>query len=286
MDTLTQASTRSTEAAHAPAIDAAAVLSRQPEGYHELAEKLMGPYPELNITRRFNALNALSLLSMQAELTQLEVELKQASLAGGLTSFHALRKAQEDTPQRDLIAQIRKKISEYNAALLQTAGVATLPLPEEGNLRILRDWLEESNKSGDGSFLSGAEYLLWQEDHNDDFVCLAGTSDHDPFARWFRSRALVWYHSCLGRRCTKSGTALNAEKGFVQYSETRVAKVVALLASIISAVLPLVAIVILYYVQRTETRIWITVLMTTIFATVLATLTSARSQEVFAATAA
>ena len=90
------------------------ILGREPEGYHKLAETLMGPYPELMILRRFGALDALSLLSLQAELSQLEWELKQISKSRDLLSFQALNWAGDDPEQRNLIVHIRKKMQEYS----------------------------------------------------------------------------------------------------------------------------------------------------------------------------
>ena len=101
------------------------VLRRKPEGYHKLAETIMGPYPELTIVRRFRALNALSLLSLQAELTQLEFELKlvsqqddesaDTSIQNLSSSFEAqLGRTEAARPQWDSIVKMRAKLKEYS----------------------------------------------------------------------------------------------------------------------------------------------------------------------------
>lgn len=80
-----------------------------------MAETLMGPFPELTVMRRFGALNALCLLSLQAELTQLELQLKKASVADHLLSFQAqLERAEDARPQWDLILSAREKLKEYS----------------------------------------------------------------------------------------------------------------------------------------------------------------------------
>jgi hypothetical protein len=58
-------------------MDAASTVSQTPgSGYAQLAA-LMGVHPELAIFRRFGALNATTLLHLQAELCELEVSLQQ-----------------------------------------------------------------------------------------------------------------------------------------------------------------------------------------------------------------
>lgn len=64
--------TASNEASHK-------TLKLKPEGDHRLAQTLMGSCPELAIYRGFGSLEAIRLLSLQAELTQLEAELRRRS---------------------------------------------------------------------------------------------------------------------------------------------------------------------------------------------------------------
>ena len=58
-----------------------------------------------------------------------------------------------------------------------------------------------------------------------------------------------------------------------------------LLATVLSSVLPLIAIVILYRVKETQARIYIAVGITAGFALILALCTNARRVEIFASTA-
>lgn len=168
---------------------------------------------------------------------------------------------------------------------MQVASVAALPKPGKNNVDIFRDWLDVSDRGGKRNFLDGAELLTWGEDNTHDLVALKSKSDEDPLARWFASHVLVWYHRCIGHR-RGHGKVVDAETGIAHYSDTRLARFAILFASTISSLLPVIAIVILYFVEQTKTRIWIMIGLTTAFATVLATVTSARSQDVFAATAA
>lgn len=96
-------------------------------GYHDLAS-VMGRYFELGIFRRFGTLSTLNLLYLQAELTDLEEELKvlaQSDIERGndgdlRRSFFAQdwRKLSKplcngDEKQWEKMLQIREKLKEY-----------------------------------------------------------------------------------------------------------------------------------------------------------------------------
>jgi hypothetical protein len=92
-------------------------------GYDKLAS-LIGDYPGLSIYRRFGSLAAKNLLYMQAELVQLEDELKTIAecdhqdprYADLGTSWEALRNAPKNGArdlQRQKFLEIRAKITEY-----------------------------------------------------------------------------------------------------------------------------------------------------------------------------
>lgn len=99
-----------------------AMASSVPKGYHRLAD-LMSRYSEAAVFRRFGALNMLNLLSLQAELIDLQDQFhdmwaedddssdpneKQFS-----TYFRLLRGA-EDSFQYEKLNEIRKKLHEYS----------------------------------------------------------------------------------------------------------------------------------------------------------------------------
>jgi hypothetical protein len=88
-------------------------------GYHTLAS-LMGRDGEYAIFRKFSSLNMLNLMTMQAELLELENDYKNTlymdeknekgiSLA---ISFTALRKSK--SRQKEILEKIRKKLDEYS----------------------------------------------------------------------------------------------------------------------------------------------------------------------------
>jgi hypothetical protein len=83
----------------------------------------MGQYPEAAILRRFNALNMLNLLSLQAELVHLQVQFRDIWDEDELstdptekqysTRFQTLVNS-EDSLQYKMLCTIRTKLQEYS----------------------------------------------------------------------------------------------------------------------------------------------------------------------------
>lgn len=88
-------------------------------GYHTLAS-LMGRDGEYAIFRKFSSLNMLNLMTLQAELLELENKYKDTLYMDernekGIplaTSFMALRKS--NSRQKEVLGEIRKKLDEYS----------------------------------------------------------------------------------------------------------------------------------------------------------------------------
>jgi hypothetical protein len=83
----------------------------------------MGHYPETAIFRRFGSLNMLNLLSLQAELVDLQVQFRDIWIEDETspddsekqfsTYFRVLRKS-EDSHQFAMVLDIRKKLQAYS----------------------------------------------------------------------------------------------------------------------------------------------------------------------------
>lgn len=96
--------------------------SASPQGYHRLAD-LMGHYSEAAIFRRFGSLNMLTLLSLQAELIDLQAQFRDMCAEDDgsddpsekrfSTYFRVLRGA-ENSIQYETLLDIRKKLQEYS----------------------------------------------------------------------------------------------------------------------------------------------------------------------------
>jgi hypothetical protein len=100
-------------------------------GYPKLAAK-MELQPELAIYRRFGALNAHNLLYYQAELVDLEQQLKKQQVQDDNNphgkknmygrTWYRLQDSEEDgdTEQLDLVLKIRKLLHEYSGSRTTT----------------------------------------------------------------------------------------------------------------------------------------------------------------------
>ncbi|KAK0721753.1 hypothetical protein B0T26DRAFT_673541 [Lasiosphaeria miniovina] len=120
-------------------------------GYARLAS-LMGVHPETAILRRFGSLNALNLLYLQAELTDLEnAPQKEAKTDAGSGHFdrtlysrdwQSLAESatkQNGSPRRwELVLQVREKLNEYNQALHLQHKIAKIGPPNRQDFEFLQ----------------------------------------------------------------------------------------------------------------------------------------------------
>jgi hypothetical protein len=95
-------------------------------GYHKLAT-FMGASRRMSIFRRFGHLTMLNLLTLQAELLNLEAEYREAHLENNkddntkIFSTSVDKLSSSDDIQWDIALDIRKKLNEYRMCLaLQT----------------------------------------------------------------------------------------------------------------------------------------------------------------------
>ena len=93
------------------------------KGYPKLAN-LMSTKPPAAVFRRFGALTMLNLMSLQAELIEIEAKLQQLQLkddkssdekAGYSENFSALHKSVAKDEQRELLNTSREKLMQYRA---------------------------------------------------------------------------------------------------------------------------------------------------------------------------
>lgn len=143
----------------------------------------------------------------------------------------------------------------------------------------------------------------------DFFTLHTRNAEQDIFSQKLSSTLLDWWtmlrssahrvrRSLFRRRKFKDGTGksnqfysgpskvLDLEKGVLHYSEARLYRFNNILVSVISSALPVLAIVALYFVRDTGTRIGAMAGFTILFALALAIFTNARRLEIFASTAA
>jgi hypothetical protein len=162
------------------------------------------------------------------------------------------------------------------------------PLKED--LSFLRDWL--ADPKGGADFLAknhNMESSLYEKETQHDLITMSQYSsrspEQDPFARLLRKRVIRWYHIFIGQHRKNRSRIADEESNTIAYDESVVDKSANLIATVLSSVLPLVAIVILNKFKDTQTRIYIAVGITAVFALILSLCTNARRVEIFAATA-
>ena len=95
----------------------------QRQGYHLLSE-FMSWAPNTAIFPRFKSSNLLNLLLLQAEISELEEDLRffveidqkagQAHRVNALLDWEALRDLDEDHPTKKILGELREKLTVYS----------------------------------------------------------------------------------------------------------------------------------------------------------------------------
>ena len=163
--------------------------------------------------------------------------------------------------------------------LLQQRQLAAFSPPEPGNLKFLTEWLADPDR---GNYtLEGPDRNVWKE--GKDLLVVVPDSLEDSFSRLIRSRIMEYYHKVLG---TRFRAPTDLEHGLYEYEEKTVLRIADIAGTIISSLLPVVAVVVLYCVKNMLARLGLVALFTVLFSLVLIIITRAKRIEVFAATAA
>ncbi|KAK4502700.1 hypothetical protein PRZ48_006126 [Zasmidium cellare] len=278
-----------------------------PNGYHRLAEWIMGPFPEAAIFRKFSPLAMINLLSLQAELIDLEDEFqriryeddqsndpKERNFSRYFRDLHQSEGGGRDH-QYQMLLQIRRKLNEYYAALLQASQISKLGQPTTADLEFLRGWIAGPKEGG--NFLQIAELFTWEAAPDADpaekkrlerdLVTLhVQPTEQDPASQFVTSRLLGLYHWIWGSRSSarKQNKTTDHLSGAMHYQNESLLRLNTIAISVVSSAMPVVSIIALYYIKSTIQRIGALVAFTTLFALALATFTNARRLEIFATT--
>jgi len=203
---------------------------------------------------------------------------------------------------------------------LQLAQMETLESATKRNSTCLRDWLSNERrrspreKNGDPVFAWKSEELTWAEmDKLEDLIVIqAPRSERDVFEqRVSRGMVSVYDFFKSWRRpkdedendneiaSTDSSQPEESEKTTHKkkekeapshlriYHNTRfLAMITSFLAALVAAIIPVVSILVLYFLKKTLRRIYALMGLTIVFAIAFKALTSAKTTDVFAVTAA
>ncbi|KAE8448613.1 hypothetical protein EG329_009038 [Mollisiaceae sp. DMI_Dod_QoI] len=274
-------------------------------GFAQVASKINSDVDKTTtIYRRFDGLSARNLLFYQAELAELEDELNQLDdddrTAKDETSVACQRdwrtfemhandrdgaaaRAREKQ-KMELAMTIRDKIFAIaliliiakDSALAAHQLLLNSPPPSKSTVKALRNWFFQNTsgtKNADGApQLWGASSTLFSDPH--DLVALRVPADQDRFSSFIHHNFGVFFQN-------------SAPDGRTAYtSEAAISHFVAILSTILAAVLLFGAIISLYVVKSEKALLGMLSAWTVLFTACVGLLTNARRDQVFAATAA
>ncbi|KAK5442569.1 hypothetical protein LTS15_010993 [Exophiala xenobiotica] len=262
----------------------------------------MGVQPSTAIVRKFNGLNILNILRLQAELQDLESKLsdiraEDADAQGPdandldrpryVKDFQLMRSWKQqsgDSEQYDTILEIGQTLQEYNTALQQMLDLRKAEAPTAQEVGFLQTWLKRPTQGGD--FLNDVEIKIWAEENVADLISLSHHRLHqDPFSKFLAGKLLNAYPWVVGRRADAI-SGLLPDGGIKEYKDERMLALSKAMSSALSALLPTVTILVLYFVHRMLVRIGLMIIFTVLFSLALSAFTEARKVDVFSATAA
>jgi hypothetical protein len=276
-------------------------------GYPKLAARVE-IQPELSIYRRFGALNTQNLLYFQAQLTDLEASLRRQQVLDD-TSTHGKKSyyakswfrledsaVDGDTKQLDLVLKIREVLREFSEyactrrlsgthimyiddALIQQSVILKLPAPKQWDLHYLQNYL--ATKGMGPRALMGRDVELWGS-YKPDLVALQPRTERDAFSMWAAKKAVGrLFTYCFARFVKPSRT-----HGLVGIEDTIVYRATYGITSILASMIPVLSIIVLYYVESMPARLATITVFNLIVSICLMGLAGAKRAEIFAITAA
>ncbi|KAL1636000.1 hypothetical protein SLS56_001352 [Neofusicoccum ribis] len=284
----------------------------------------MGEMPEVAIFRRFGALNAQILLYMQAELVSLEKQLHQLqardAAAPSPRSMYAvnwfrLRNSEDlgegdDDEQWELVKEIRVKLREYNNMLIQQRKIVCVDPPGSWDLRYMQRYLVSEDM--DHGVLVGQDANVWGSEGGEcdnpnisnnssdgskgtnryDLLPLAARHNEDFFSSWVTESMSEKLIKLKKRRQSRKAEVTGQQqeeqriRNLDDFADKKVLQWTFIIASVLASALPILAIVILYYVQSLKARLGLIAVFNVLVSFALACFTSAKRAEVFAVSAA
>ncbi|KAK4227290.1 hypothetical protein QBC38DRAFT_391334 [Podospora fimiseda] len=269
--------------------------TNSPRGYAKAAT-LMSIHERLAMFRRFKQLNYQSLLYMQAEIVDLQNELKVLVIRDQGLDEHleydldwwdlAHGKTRSGRQQFNKVKILRKKLVEYNTALLQQVSLAKLESPNKRDLDFLWNWFERPTL---GNFpILSPDRESWDPENHDDIMAINPRVSPDNISRWFQN-LLSFYHRQLGEKLKlkkPDPPGQGIGENMHSYRESIMEATVDYVVTVVAATIPLTSIVVLYLLKDDGWKLGAMVIFSAMFALAVKTMTNARKIEVFAATAA
>ncbi|CZR63052.1 uncharacterized protein PAC_12949 [Phialocephala subalpina] len=244
------------------------------------------------IYRRFDELSARNLLFYQAELAELEEQLREYDEDDSKARDESAVECQRDWSEFErsaeegvvrekrrmvLVMKIREKLEKYHAALAAHQTLLNAPPPSPSTVKALRNWFfnnTSSTKPIDQQIprLWGASERTYDSIH--DLVALRVPSDQDRLSNFIQNNFSLLF-------------ATSSPDGNTTYiSERSVSHFVAIFSTVLAAIMLFGAIISLYIVKNPHALLGMLSGWTVLFAACVGLLTNARRDQIFGATAA
>lgn len=277
--------------------------------------------PQAAMFRRFATLNAQILLFMQTEIIDLEHDLRKVEQQDNQSNeghrqlycrdYSRLRNSADRDNDEDndehlrILMEIKTKLKEYSklqpntkprsrrcnwnldeALQLQTS-LASMPKPSKYDLDIIQQHMESTDKGV--MALLGKDRNVWGKWGEPlsvppaiDLVALRPQYGEDPFSKFVIDTGMKIFYSydCHLPREPFRGSDL------VGYPVFNMLSITLRITSVLASLIPVLAIVILYYIKSMGVRLAVIAGFNAIFTLCLLTFTKATRSEVFTAIAA
>lgn len=175
-------------------------------------------------------------------------------------------------------------LSQSDDALIQQITLASAGSPDSYDLEWIQRFLASESFGMEGALL-GDDQCLWgnyenpdEAEHEDELISLATIPKRDPFNKWIFNKLVKrildresWWYSVLKTRALEDEALL---------------KWTTAATSAVTATVPIVSIVVLYFTTDTNVRLALLVAFNLLAAFILYIFTDAQPMQVFAASAA
>ncbi|VUC29070.1 unnamed protein product [Clonostachys rosea] len=277
-------------------------------GYPRLA-KFMADIPDVAIFSRFLDVSTENLLHYQAELHEIrsllkEIQENDRDLKAGrdrnVYEFNSsmLRESYLSNPDDDsdpdlerahfegkrqweTILRARRTIKEYHKALLLHRQIVNLPQPPQGQVDSLNDWMRRPTRGN--MYLKGSDGELWKDAKLNELMTMEQPTSDDTSTSTIRVVKL--YHSIIGQFIHDEPDEQHM-KNTIVYRNNGAIRVVRGAKTLVACMIPILGIVVLYYVKHQGARLGVIAAFTAIFSVTLSTFTPAAIKDIFSATAA
>ncbi|CZR67715.1 uncharacterized protein PAC_17614 [Phialocephala subalpina] len=280
-------------------------LDEQPKGYPRSAVYLNSDKGAA-LFRRFGDAHSRILLYLQVEITRLEQKLKELDRDDDSKEEtrwrvgHSiyLENGRENEARKDLIEELKAKLIEYDDLLLRDTQLRQLKRPSKRGHQNFFDWMWTENPFGEGekSFIfHEQDFVVLDSQYEDSWLdgvmhrimghCRKGIL---RVSLSQQSLHCIYSHITQALFVNPDDQAKTSNPHVHYYSEDRMGTLIKVVVAIVSTALLFIPIFIFLscHALSVKSMTAITLFFALVFATAISVFTSARRQEVFAATAA